>query len=169
VVSGDYAYVACGHSGLRVIDVSSPTNPTEVGAYGVLDYAWAVVVAGNYAYIADEEAGLCIINITNPRNPVFVGVCDTPGGAMGVAVSGDYAYVADLHGGLRVIDASNISTTARASRNGRHPANHASRPPPPSSATCFSFRRPALSAKRQAFSWISPAARCSTSHPARMT
>jgi len=32
-VSGSYAYVADGSSGLRVIDVSSPSNPREAGFY----------------------------------------------------------------------------------------------------------------------------------------
>ncbi|MBI4726783.1 hypothetical protein HY768_06115 [candidate division TA06 bacterium] len=32
-VSGSYAYVADGDSGLRIIDISDPSSPTEIGYY----------------------------------------------------------------------------------------------------------------------------------------
>ena len=33
VVTGDYAYVAAGPAGLRIIDISVPSYPHEVGSY----------------------------------------------------------------------------------------------------------------------------------------
>ena len=36
-VSGGYAYVADGYSGLRVVDVSDPANPVETGFYDTPD------------------------------------------------------------------------------------------------------------------------------------
>jgi hypothetical protein len=38
-VSGNYAYVADGYAGLRVIDVSNPSNPREVGYFDTPGYA----------------------------------------------------------------------------------------------------------------------------------
>ena len=52
VVSGNYAYVADGHSGLRIIDVSNFSGLTEVGSCYTLG-AVGVAVSGNYAYVAD--------------------------------------------------------------------------------------------------------------------
>jgi len=106
-LSGSYAYVASGHGGLRVVNVSNPANPYQVGGIDSSGFASGVVVASNYAYVADGRDGLRVVDISNPTNPQEVGGLDTPGSAAGVDVAGSYAYVADLNRGLRVI---NIAT-----------------------------------------------------------
>jgi len=61
-VAGDYAHVADGNAGLRIIDVSKPMlPPTEVGYYETGGYANAVHVSGRYIYVADGHAGLYIL------------------------------------------------------------------------------------------------------------
>ncbi len=100
-VVGDYAYVADGW-GLRVIDVSDPTNPQAVGYCFTRYWAIGVYVLGDYAYIADGDSGLCIIDVSDPTNPQAVGYYDTDG-SYGVYVVGDYAYVADGGDGLYII------------------------------------------------------------------
>ncbi len=60
-VTGNYAYVADGLSGLRIIDVSVPSAPAEVGFYDTSGTAFGVAVAGNYAYVADSGYGLFIL------------------------------------------------------------------------------------------------------------
>ena len=57
-VVGDYAYIADYESGLRIIDVSDPTSPTEAGFYDTSSYAEALSIVGNYAYVADGWDGL---------------------------------------------------------------------------------------------------------------
>jgi hypothetical protein len=47
--------------GLRVIDVSNPSSPREVGFYETLGLAEDVAVSGTYAYVADGEGGLVIL------------------------------------------------------------------------------------------------------------
>jgi hypothetical protein len=47
-IIGKYAYMAAGEAGLRVIDVSDPTNPHEVGFCNTLaGSAYEVYVAGD--------------------------------------------------------------------------------------------------------------------------
>ena len=106
-VAGGYAYVADGGSGLRVVDVSTPSNPTEVGFYDTPGGAEGVAVAAGYAYVADGY-GLRVVDVSDPTNPTEVGFYDTPGSAHGVAVAGGYAYVTDWQG-LRVVDVSTPS------------------------------------------------------------
>ena len=53
-VVGNYAYVADDYGGLKIIDISSKTNPTLVGSIATSD-AFGVAVVGNYAYVADTD------------------------------------------------------------------------------------------------------------------
>ena len=104
-ISGFYAYVADGPSGLRVIDISNPLSPVLKGTCPTTN-ALGVVVSGSYAYVADSQSGLRVIDISNPLSPALKATCSTTN-ALGVAVSGSFAYVADYTSGLRVIDISN--------------------------------------------------------------
>jgi len=63
-VESSTVYVACGAEGVRVVDVSDPTNPTEVGFYDSDDLAWGVAVSGDIAYVADMEDGLYVLHFT---------------------------------------------------------------------------------------------------------
>ncbi len=102
--SGDYAYVAAFHAGLRVILVADPAHPVEVGYFGASgNQMRSVEVVGNLAYVADCDSSLRIISVTDPSTPVEVGRVELPARAMGIDVSGGYAYVADDDSGLRVV------------------------------------------------------------------
>ncbi|KKL04112.1 hypothetical protein LCGC14_2619330, partial [marine sediment metagenome] len=106
-VSGTYAYVADGWGGFRVIDVSDPAGPIEVGYYDTPGRADAVSVSGTYAYVAGYgDCGLRVIDVSDPASPIEVAYYDTLGSVHGVSVSGEYAYVAGGYDGLRVIDVS---------------------------------------------------------------
>jgi len=106
-VSDSHAYVADIFS-TRIIDVSNPANPFEVGVYeNLVFFAQDVAISGNYAYVAYGVDGLRIVDISNPHFPYEVGFWDTPYIARGVAVSDSYAYVADADSGLRIINITN--------------------------------------------------------------
>jgi hypothetical protein len=114
-VVGNFAYVAALWDGLRVIDVSDPQHPVEVG-HCPAGVAWGVAVVGGLAYVADVDSGLRVIDVSTPASPHEVGSCAAPGPGdfLRVAVAGDYAYVADDgwpypwdSGYVRVIDVSN--------------------------------------------------------------
>ena len=108
-IVGNYAYVADGDSGLQIIDITNPSNPTLKGNYNTPGNAGGVQVVGNYAYVADYGNGLQIIDITNPSNPTLKGNYDTDGTAVDVEIVGNYAYVADVERGLQIIDITNPS------------------------------------------------------------
>jgi hypothetical protein len=110
-VSGNYAYITGENtltliSWLRIIDVSDPSNPQELGMYILPGSARDVEVLGRYAYVT---YGLYIIDISNPHNPQFVGSCPTRGEPWDIDLSFPYAYIADGDSGLCVIDVSNPS------------------------------------------------------------
>lgn len=112
VVSGNYAIVAAGEGGLRVVDVSDPTAPAEVGGFATPGPAWGVATVGSTAYVAAWD-GLHILDISNPQRPAAIGFYSTPDAILDLTVIGDIAYLAEAFspidspvekGGLRLVD-----------------------------------------------------------------
>jgi len=103
--NGNYVYIADQEDTLRVISVSNPSNPSQVGKLALnVDRPVAVFALGNYVYVACRGSGLYIVNVTNPSSPSLAGSYDTQGQAYYVYVEDTIAYVADGTRGLRVIN-----------------------------------------------------------------
>ena len=98
-VSGELAFVSDRQNGVWIVDVSDPTAPVVVRAFGDAD----VFASGDLAYVAGF-GGLRIWDVSDPSNPVEVGSLDTPTG--NVFVSGGLAYIAASGRGLRIVDVS---------------------------------------------------------------
>lgn len=86
-VSGGFAYVAAGASGLQIVNVSNRGAPVIAGSLDTPGTAKDVQVIGNLAYVADGASGLRIIDVTNSSAPVSRGALDTPGDAQDVVVN----------------------------------------------------------------------------------
>lgn len=103
-VKGRYAYVAAGSAGLRIIDVSDPENPTEVGAWDSPGYAESVAIEGNTAYVADGPYGLRAVDVSDAASPRPLGTAFKANYAFDVAVEARRAYVASAGVGLLIAD-----------------------------------------------------------------
>lgn len=106
-VRGDYAFVADDWSGLQVIDVSDPENPTWAGACNDFMAANGVTLVGDRAYVAAMDWGVQVVDISDPTDPQRVGEYNTPGLARRIAVSLPYLYVAEFDGGLTILRIAN--------------------------------------------------------------
>jgi len=104
-LSGGYAYVAASEGGLRVVDITNPSAPAEVGRCATPASAWNVAVSGDYAYVAARGAGVRVINIADPAAPHEVGAYTAPSDAYDVAALGDNIYVAG-YGNLYIANVS---------------------------------------------------------------
>lgn len=95
-ISGDYAFVAAGAEGLRVVSVADPNAPNVVGAVApIAGNLNAIEVKGDYAYAAGR-AGLEIYDISDPTNPIWAGLVDSgTGGMQDLTIKGDRAYIAE--------------------------------------------------------------------------
>jgi len=86
-VSGNYAALANGDDGLRVFDVSTPSNPINVAIPMTTVFPWAWpwrVITPN---LANGDDGLRIYDISTPGNPVNVGHANAgPGSAVSYGV-----------------------------------------------------------------------------------
>jgi hypothetical protein len=99
----DYAYVANGDGGLKVVDITRPINPKPVASLAV-GQAADIALSGSLAYVPDFNFGLRIVDVSNPENPVSVSSLDTGGFCLGVFVKDGYAYLAEESGGLKIIN-----------------------------------------------------------------
>ncbi len=105
-VDSQYAYVACGEAGLKIVDITDIYNASLVSGLDLPGTSLSVYVNGNYAYVAADRAGLFVIDITDRHNPVLKAQVTTTGRSKDVQVVGNYAFVADADGGLKVADVS---------------------------------------------------------------
>jgi hypothetical protein len=72
--NGFLAYLACSDGSLHIINVSTPSTPTQLGVYlapDVLGDARDVAVRGNYAYLGRGDT-VDAVNVAIPASPVFV-------------------------------------------------------------------------------------------------
>ncbi len=97
VVGGSFA-PTFGFPTLRILDLSDPAAPVEIGSlyapYGAND----VEVVGGLAYLVEERApgGVRIIDVSDPTLPVEVGAFPAQCKATDVEVVGSYAYLVDF-------------------------------------------------------------------------
>ena len=98
-------------TGLRVIDVTNPSQPRLVnGASVALRDAQRIYVARTYAYVAAKSEGLAIIDVERPERPKLLmkftaggNINDARDVIVGSTNASLFAYVADGVNGLKVI------------------------------------------------------------------
>lgn len=75
------AYLANGEDGMRILDVSNPSNPSEVGHYP-LENTQNIIVVDNIAYVIEQgqlkdniaqKDRLVILDVQSPDNPQYLG------------------------------------------------------------------------------------------------
>ncbi|HET6444295.1 MAG TPA: SUMF1/EgtB/PvdO family nonheme iron enzyme [candidate division Zixibacteria bacterium] len=99
-IDGSYAYLAFNDyadnksDGLAIIDVSTPSAPSQAGLCDTPGESWGVTVSGDHAYVADGSQGLQVCDVSSPAVSAVVGsYTDTVGFAYSVAISGTTVYV----------------------------------------------------------------------------
>ena len=89
---------------MRIVDVSSPSAPPELGAFRVFGGpVYGVAVEGNIAYVTTERfGGLRVVDVSNPAAPTELGSCCSSWEGRDVAVMGTTAYVAATPRGVLI-------------------------------------------------------------------
>jgi hypothetical protein len=104
-VVGHLVYLVAGDSGMDILDVSDPFNPSLSGHLHTEGEIQGVDVDGDYAYVAAGH-WFQVLDVSDSTNPFEVGYCPVGDWAVGVIKRGDYAYVTDYLNGLRVVNVS---------------------------------------------------------------
>ena len=112
VITGSLAAVAAGLDGLRLIDISTLSNPAEIGSLDTAGYARDVVVSGHMAYVADSQLSWNAIDISDPSNPVEIDH-DFYGVTYGVTAAGsreaEKLYFSTGYEGLQIYETSTLN------------------------------------------------------------
>ena len=112
------AYACDTWYGIKIFDLSTPTNPALVGSYqdpsgGIV---WDLAVDGDFLFAIagyyddlDDWYGdsLIVLNIGNPVAPVLVSMSDLAQDPKRIEIADGYAYIAGSNPDLRVVDISN--------------------------------------------------------------
>ncbi|MBT7788520.1 MAG: T9SS type A sorting domain-containing protein [Calditrichaeota bacterium] len=70
-IQGNYAYIAEEHHGLRIVDISNPQLPIEVGRLDAEVYGISLEIRDHYVLLV-AMGGLLTIDIEDPESPVIV-------------------------------------------------------------------------------------------------
>ena len=103
-VAGNYAYVSTP-TGLGVVDISNPVQPTLVTKLGApLNAPRHVAVQFRYAFVTDAD-GLKVVDVTAPTKPTVVAGATVPlKDAHGIYLSRTYAYIGGGSDGLVIVN-----------------------------------------------------------------
>lgn len=118
-IMGNYLFTAVSEIGVKISDVSYPSQPDPRGDINTIGFAYAVATSAdsNYLFVACGEMGLEIIDISDFQQgyPIYrqVGWVDTPGKAEAVTLLEEesLAFMACGTSGLQIInyaDTNNI-------------------------------------------------------------
>jgi hypothetical protein len=123
-VRGCYAYVI-DLGGLRVISISDPTNPVEVGGCDIPVYPYGVAVNGDYAFVTHGDSGtVYAVSVSDPAHPNKVGRYDLTEQARRLTAVGNYIYVANTKAGLQILQfyGAGVEESHKPQAIGRKPA-----------------------------------------------
>lgn len=115
--TNDYAYIASGSAGLRVVSTADPYNLQEIAACLDPTDANDVSVRNTVAYVADGSNGIKAINITDPYQPTLLWQKTIPGNANAIFTYSDKIYVAANDSGLVIMQDSIVLSSINTPEN----------------------------------------------------
>lgn len=102
-------YLVEGFEGLKILDVSEPSQPAVLGEYEDLG-ATRVQVVGNKAYILNMLGSFDILDVSDPAEPLPLGSYTGLDSPVDAAIVGNSAFVLDQMEGLKILNISNPSS-----------------------------------------------------------
>lgn len=115
VIMGQKAFVASYDGGMRIVDITIPIFPTEIGSYITPGLVRKMVVSDGYAYtMKGYSGGLFTINITDPTHISLVGTPVPVRGVYELSLRDNFIWAASDEG-LLALDITNREQPVMAS------------------------------------------------------
>ena len=106
-IKGNYAYLARGSDGVRILNISNPTAPIIVRDFAGGHNTVGVTVDGNALYVANWAGSWDTYDIADPENPAFmIQQLNDANSVQRTVLDGDRAYVVTT-GRFYIFDVSN--------------------------------------------------------------
>jgi LPXTG-motif cell wall-anchored protein len=105
----DLVFITDYVSGLIILDVSDPTQPSLVSRYNDGENVRAVNVDQDTVFISCSTDGFKILDISDINNPTLINEISDVGWGMGHIKEGNLIYICDYEEGLRVFDVSDVT------------------------------------------------------------
>eukprot|EP01026_Neomeris_dumetosa_P014808 TRINITY_DN15475_c1_g1_i4.p1 TRINITY_DN15475_c1_g1~~TRINITY_DN15475_c1_g1_i4.p1 ORF type:complete len:190 (+),score=14.37 TRINITY_DN15475_c1_g1_i4:119-688(+) len=99
VIDGEFGYLL-EVSRLRVLDLSDPRHPVEVGS--VVGVVGRLELQGDTLYAANASVGVYVFDVSDPTNPVRVSTY--PIAATDIRVQGGIGYLATRDSTVQILD-----------------------------------------------------------------
>jgi hypothetical protein len=113
-VQGTRAFLLDPNLGVRVMDTSTPSAPTEIGSYVPVGEVEAIVTSGSNAFVGSLWQGVRVLNLATPSAVAVLALAEPPTlreadprptyMAQYLAVARDRLYAATSHSRLAVLD-----------------------------------------------------------------
>jgi hypothetical protein len=104
-VNGNYAYVSYEPTGVKIYDISNPTNPVSVGIVSSGVSPEGILLSGHTLYVPDYYSGLHVYDVSNPTNAVNIANTNNGGRPFNVALQSNHLFL--VNGlSLRIYDVS---------------------------------------------------------------
>ncbi|MBN2175650.1 MAG: T9SS type A sorting domain-containing protein [Bacteroidales bacterium] len=107
-IQDNLAIINHSNSGIKVFDISQPTDITLMGYYDTPGRAENMVAEDDLVYVGNGYSGLQVIDISDNSNPYFISSIQTGRSTKGLAAKDEFIYIADRYTGLTLINTSNI-------------------------------------------------------------
>jgi len=95
LTAGDYAFLAVGKRGVRILDLTDPANPEKLGEFDTPGSANALDLKGDSLYVADGRGGLLVLDVSNLSRPSIRWVFEDSKSASDVLIKDNFVLVAD--------------------------------------------------------------------------
>jgi hypothetical protein len=106
-VSGDYAYVADADSGVKIVDISDPTDPKFIRAYAPSNVVGSVFSSEDILYIGQYGEGIITAKISpSGEMPTRLGEYKTRSSVEETTVLDGILVASEGSGGLEILDVS---------------------------------------------------------------
>ncbi len=99
-VTGDYAYLGNGYSGMAVVDISDPSDLIPKGSYN--SYCGALAVSGNVVFASNRISpfSMNVLDVSDPLSPTLISNYTQIGRYSRMVVSGHHLINAAEGSGL---------------------------------------------------------------------
>ncbi len=103
VVSGAYAYVACGPTGVVIVDVKRPSSPKALITIDTPGAASRLSLNDNLLIVADGVSGIIVIDVKKPLHPEIRATWQSSAYVRHAIMTGDKIYAAEDRAGVAVL------------------------------------------------------------------